>query len=180
MSWWPHKLLLLYSWSAVLWRQTWALRGLGGSPGCQLCDGNAAPRGKRCCPQPVLRRASRSAPAGARCPYLLERLRCQKPVSRAALVHLLAAPSHEAVAWEAPLEPSALGWAAKRGGLSKGKPAPFASPLADLLQPGEDQAGRCTRLFRCSPEGTESAKLLISFHPPYCRFSKQGREEWVR
>lgn len=45
------------------------------------------------------------------------------------------------VAWEAPLEPATLGWAAERGGLSKGKPAPFASPLADLLQPGEDQAG---------------------------------------
>lgn len=64
MSWWQHKLFLLYSWSEVPWQQTWALCSLGGSSGCRPCDGNTAPWVKCRHSQPVLRQASCSAPAG--------------------------------------------------------------------------------------------------------------------
>lgn len=62
------KLFLLHSWAAVLCRRTWASCRLGGSPGSGLCDGNAALQGEGCRPQPALRRASGSAPAGTRLP----------------------------------------------------------------------------------------------------------------
>lgn len=155
---WQHKLFLLYSWAAVLWWQTQALCRVGDSLGSWLCGGNTALWGECGRSQPVLRQASSSAPTGAQCHHLFE-----SPLPQASDRGCL---SHEAHSLEALLELAALGQASSLRSTAEGSPALLASPLADLLQPSEDQAGQCTRLFRCSLEGSQSATLSsLSIHP---------------